>query len=107
MNPERAAVAHRFGANLRRCRRKAGLSQQALADRVGMNRLNLGELERAQALPRIDTVLRLAAGADVPVRALLEGIEWRPGRRVEGDFYVLGEEGGRIRPRPEEGGPYG
>jgi DNA-binding XRE family transcriptional regulator len=38
--------AERFAANVVWFRLKAGLTQQELADRVGMNRVSLGELER-------------------------------------------------------------
>jgi len=38
-------LTERFSANLVWFRRQAGLTQQALADRVGMNRVVLGKLE--------------------------------------------------------------
>lgn len=81
-------LGERFGAHLKRSRRRADLSQQALADLVGMNRVNVSELERGLALPRIDTILKLAAGMNVSACELLEGMEWRPGRHVDGDFYL-------------------
>lgn len=81
-------LGERFGTHLKRSRRRADLSQQALADLVGMNRVNVRELERGLALPRIDTILKLAAGTNVSVCELLEGVEWRPGRQAEGDFYL-------------------
>jgi transcriptional regulator with XRE-family HTH domain len=92
---EPSPLAERFGATLRRSRRAASLSQQGLADLVGMNRTNVSELERGQCLPRVDTVLKLAAGMNVSACVLLEGMEWRPGRYIDGDFYVLSEEGHR------------
>jgi transcriptional regulator with XRE-family HTH domain len=58
-------LAERFSANLVWFRHQAGLSQQELADRVGMNRVVLGELERGGRLPRLDTILRLVAGLEV------------------------------------------
>jgi transcriptional regulator with XRE-family HTH domain len=81
-------LGERFGINLKRSRRRADLSQQALADLIGMNRVNVSELERGLALPRIDTILKLAAGTNVSPCELLEGMEWRPGRLVDGDFYL-------------------
>jgi transcriptional regulator with XRE-family HTH domain len=53
-----------------------------------MNRVNVSELERGLALPRIDTILKLAAGTSVSPCELLEGMEWQPGRQVDGDFYL-------------------
>jgi transcriptional regulator with XRE-family HTH domain len=81
-------LGERFGTHLKRTRRRADLSQQALADLVGMNRVNVSELERGLALPRIDTILKLAAGTNVSACELLEGMEWRPGRHLDGDFYL-------------------
>jgi len=81
-------LGERFGLNLRRNRRQAGLSQEALANLAGLSRPHISVLERGLDLPRIDTVLRVAAGTNVSVCALLEGMEWRPGRYGNGDFYV-------------------
>lgn len=79
MTREPSPLGERFGANLSRCRRRAGLSQDGLADLVGLTRGHLGELERGRQLPRIDTVLRLAAAMEASTCVLLEGMEWRPG----------------------------
>jgi transcriptional regulator with XRE-family HTH domain len=83
-------LGERFGTHLKRRRRRADPSQQALADLVGMNRVNVSELERGLALPRLDTILKLATGTNVSTCELLEGMEWRPGRQVDGDFYLPG-----------------
>lgn len=88
MSRNPSPLGERFGAHLKRSRRRADLSQQALADLIGMNRVNVSELERGLALPRIDTILKLAAGTNVSPCELLEGMEWRPGRQVDGDFYL-------------------
>ncbi|HET7416939.1 MAG TPA: helix-turn-helix transcriptional regulator [Solirubrobacterales bacterium] len=71
-------LAERFGANLVWFRLKAGLTQQELADRVGMNRVSLGVLERGQRLPRLDTILRLVAGLGVDNCDLVAWVWWDP-----------------------------
>lgn len=71
-------VSERFGANLGWFRGKAGLSQQALADRVGMQRVTVGELELGSRVPRLDTILKLAAGLDVSPGELIAWIWWDP-----------------------------
>jgi transcriptional regulator with XRE-family HTH domain len=83
-------LEERFGRNLRRCRRRAHLSQEELADRVGLSRNAIYTLELGHRLPRLDTILKLAAGTDDPVRLLLAGIQWRPGYYVyiEGEFEI-------------------
>jgi transcriptional regulator with XRE-family HTH domain len=53
-------VGERFGENLRRVRRREGLSQEQLAMRASLHRTEVGKLERAGRLCRIDTLIRLA-----------------------------------------------
>jgi transcriptional regulator with XRE-family HTH domain len=82
------SVAERFGANVRRCREQAGLSQEAAARRAGISRSRLGELERGVPIrpPRIDTLLRLAGALEVSPDELLKGIVWTPGQIESGRF---------------------
>ena len=44
-------VAERFGANLYRARKRAGLSQEALGFAAGLHRTEVGLLERGQRIP--------------------------------------------------------
>jgi len=81
-------LEERFGLNLWRSRRRADLSQEDLANLVGLSRNAIYTLELGRRLPRLDTILQLAAGTNVSVCFLLKGMEWRPGRYVDGDFYV-------------------
>lgn len=83
LSPE-PTLAERFGLNLWRCRRRAGLSQDDLANLIGVSRTVISPLERGLRLPRIDTVLNM----NVSPCVLPEGMEWHPGRHVDGDFYV-------------------
>jgi transcriptional regulator with XRE-family HTH domain len=87
LSPE-PTLGERFGLNLRRSRRRAGLSQGDLAELLGVSRAAISPLERGLRLPRIDTILKFVAGMNVSPCVLLEGMEWRPGRYVDGDFYV-------------------
>ena len=87
LSPE-PTLGERFGRNLWRSRQRAGLSQEELANLVGLSRPHVSVLERGLDLPRLDTVLRLAAATNASVRALLAGMEWLPGRHVDGDFRV-------------------
>jgi transcriptional regulator with XRE-family HTH domain len=57
-----------FGARLRQWRRHRGLSQLALAGRVGSTPRHISFLETGRSRPSRDTVLRLAAALDVPLR---------------------------------------
>lgn len=80
------SVAERFGANLARCRKRIGLSQEETAFRAALHRTQIGELERGKRLPRIDTLVKLAGALEVSPEALLEGMVWRPGEKRTGGF---------------------
>jgi transcriptional regulator with XRE-family HTH domain len=67
------AVAERFGANLRRVRRREGLSQEGLAVRASLHRTEIGRLEGGERACRIDTLIRLAGAMAVPPDELLDG----------------------------------
>jgi transcriptional regulator with XRE-family HTH domain len=82
-------VAERFGENLRRVRRREGLSQEQLAARASLHRTEVGKLEGAGRTCRIDTLIRLAGAMSVPPGEFLDGIDWVPGPEPSGAF-VLG-----------------
>lgn len=79
-------VARRFGDNLRRVRRREGLSQEELARRASLHRTEIGKLENTERVPRIDTLVQLAGAMAVPPGELLDGIDWVPGPEPEGTF---------------------
>lgn len=81
--------ADRFGQNLRRCRRVADLSQEQLGFRAGLHRTEIGLLERGARIPRIDTVIKLAAALEIEPHELFEGIHWTPGDAEPGRFELL------------------
>jgi transcriptional regulator with XRE-family HTH domain len=81
-----AAVAERFGVNLRRVRRREGLSQEELAVRASLHRTAVGVLERGERTCRIDTLIRLAGAMAVPPGELLDGIAWVPAPEPHGAF---------------------
>jgi transcriptional regulator with XRE-family HTH domain len=79
-------VAERFGDNLRRIRRREGLSQEELAVRASLHRTEIGKLENTERVPRIDTLIQLAGAMAVPAGELLDGIYWVPGPEPRGTF---------------------
>lgn len=54
-----------LGQAIRSARRARGLTQENLADRVGITLRTLGEIERSTRNARLSTVLRIARGLDV------------------------------------------
>lgn len=86
-------VAERFGANLVRQRKGAGISQEEVGFRASLHRTEIGMLERGIRLPRIDTLVKLAGALEVRPRELLHGLEWRIGAVSHGGFQVAGNDG--------------
>jgi transcriptional regulator with XRE-family HTH domain len=95
------AVARRFGENLRRVRRREGLSQEQLAVRASLHRTAIGLLEHGERVCRMDTLIQLAGAMAVAPGELLDGIAWVPGPEPEGAF-VLGSSSISPKPRRDE-----
>ena len=74
IDPDIAEPLACFAENLRRARRKAGLSQEAVAFAAGMHRTALSRLECRERAPEFRTLLRLARALDVTPASLLRGI---------------------------------
>jgi transcriptional regulator with XRE-family HTH domain len=72
------SVAREFGANLRRARRRAGLSQEQLGYRASLHRTEIGLLERGARVPRIDTLVKLAAALGICIDCVLLAAELPP-----------------------------
>ncbi len=91
-------VAERFGQNLLRCRRRAGLSQEELGQRAALHRTEIGMLEHGMRVARIDTAIRLAGAMAIPPADLLEGIHWTVGETRAGRFSFTEPAARRRRP---------
>lgn len=80
----------RFGQNVADARRRAGLSQEALAVRSEVHRTAISSIERGETIPQADTVAKLAGGIGVSPEDFFIGIHWLPGEspavRVVGRF---------------------
>jgi len=81
-------MAERFGANLLRCRRRARLSQEEVGVRASLHRTEVGLVEHGRRLPRIDTVVKLAAAVEAEVGELFKGISWVPVDQRRGSFVM-------------------
>ena len=89
-----ADIARQFAANLRKARHRAGLSQEEVGWLASLHRTEIGLLERGARVPRIDTLIKLAAALGIRIDcALLEGIEWTPGKTEAGAFSARPGEG--------------
>lgn len=79
-------IAAHFGDNLARNRRLADVTQEELSIRASLHRTEISQLERGLRIPRIDTLIKLAASLEVPASDLLVGLTWNPGATVHGSF---------------------
>ena len=59
-----------LGQNIQNARRAQGLSQEALAEKIGVSRQALGKWEKDTALPGLDNLQALAAALGIGVDAL-------------------------------------
>lgn len=67
------AVKARRGARLASARQQAGLSQRALADRLGTARSTLARIELGQSTPSLDLALAIGRELGESVEALFGG----------------------------------
>jgi transcriptional regulator with XRE-family HTH domain len=97
-NTATVAFASRFGENLARCRKRAGLSQEQLGLRASLHRTEIGLLERGERVPRIDTMVKLAGALSIRPSELVDGISWAPTETSGGEFtFVFPPEGSPSR----------
>jgi transcriptional regulator with XRE-family HTH domain len=89
-----------FAANLVRCRKLVSISQEELGFRASLHRTEIGMLENAERLPRIDTLVKLCGALQVEPSVLLKGLSWEAGETRVGHFEFGGTQEGD---RGEEG----
>lgn len=65
------SIAIRLGARLRELRLREGLTQQDLADRIGISPPEISKYERARRAPSLETLATLAEGLRLPLPELL------------------------------------
>ncbi len=59
------AVHAQFATNLRRHRKRLGLSQEELARLCDLHRTEISLLERSKRSPRLETIVNLARGLEL------------------------------------------
>jgi transcriptional regulator with XRE-family HTH domain len=79
-------IAARFGDNLIRVRKQAGLSQDETSVRASVHRTEISQIERGLRIPRVDTLVKLMGALEADADELLTGIVWEPGATHHGRF---------------------
>lgn len=69
-----AHVLQQVGAALRSARKRAGLSQEKLALKAGVDRTYVGGIERGERNPSILNLARLADALEISLSALLASV---------------------------------
>jgi transcriptional regulator with XRE-family HTH domain len=64
-----------LGEEIRRARQKAGLSQEALADKAGLHRTYISLLERNLKSPTLDTLFRICEALGISTANLVKRVE--------------------------------
>lgn len=83
------------------CRKKAGLSQEALAERIGVSRQAISKWETGEAMPEVGKLLLLARAFEVTTDWLLSEEEPAPEALPQPEP----QSAPRMEPRPEPSAP--
>jgi len=63
------------GEEIRRARKKAGLSQEAVADKAGLHRTYISLVERNKKSPTLETLFRICQAIGVSAAAVVKTVE--------------------------------
>lgn len=86
MDPARERLALIVGANAAKRRGELGDSQETTAYKAGLHRTAVGQIERGERLPSLDTAVKLATVLRTSLDALASGIVWHAPSLTEGEF---------------------
>jgi transcriptional regulator with XRE-family HTH domain len=68
------AIQQKLGAKVRALRKKHGWSQDVFADKTGLHRAHIGEIERGESNVTLQTLKILADALEVRVEDLVRGL---------------------------------
>jgi transcriptional regulator with XRE-family HTH domain len=88
MGGEGEEIACLIGERIRELRKERGLNQEEMSYRSGLHRTEMSQLERGLRLPRVDTLIKVAASLEVNLEELVGQLAWSPGEYREGGFTV-------------------
>lgn len=63
-------IDKRLGARIRECRERRGLTQDQLAEIVGLTRTYISRVERGVAFPRVENLIAIINALDVSADAI-------------------------------------
>jgi transcriptional regulator with XRE-family HTH domain len=68
------AIQRKVGAKVRALRKRHGWSQDVFADRTGLHRAHIGEIERGESNVTLQTLKILADALDTRIEDLVRGL---------------------------------
>ena len=63
-----------IGSNVRKCRQRKGLTQEVLAEKVGISTNYLGAIERGEKIPALETLVDIINVLEVSSDEILYGV---------------------------------
>ena len=78
-----------FSDNLKKIRKDNNLSQEQLADQLGVSRQSVSKWESSQAYPEMDKVLQICEMFNLNVDELFKTYTTRIGSRLAGNYRFL------------------
>lgn len=82
------SLAERFGANLTRCRERAGINKAQLARLTELHPTAISFFESGKRMPRLDTLVKLTGVLGCRADELVEGMVWAGSNDAYGSFEV-------------------
>jgi transcriptional regulator with XRE-family HTH domain len=73
--PERDPILAAFGQNVKACRGACKFTQEVLAERAGLDRTYISDIERGTRNPGVKNIARLAKALGIPSAKLMEGVD--------------------------------
>ncbi|ATX90547.1 helix-turn-helix domain-containing protein [Citrobacter portucalensis] len=67
-----SSIQAQFGAHLKKLRLQSGLSQEAFADKCGLDRTYVSGIERGVRNPTLEVISVLAKGLETEIKNLFE-----------------------------------
>ena len=65
-------IRHVFIQNMKFYRKQAGLTQEKLAEAIGMSTAYIGDMEARERFPSADTIDKIAAALNIPLTTLFD-----------------------------------
>jgi transcriptional regulator with XRE-family HTH domain len=70
--------SERFAANVKQLRQERKLTQEALAERAGLNLTDIARIETLRRDPGVKVAAKIAHGLGVPTSKLFDGVKHQP-----------------------------